>query len=73
MGSGDRSTLVRICDPVGRPRGTGFVADDRGTVVTSHEAVARPGAARAPAPGVRGPMASARGADAGRGHAAWHP
>ncbi|MET8419069.1 trypsin-like peptidase domain-containing protein [Streptomyces sp. NPDC005134] len=39
MGSGDRSTLVRICDPVGRPRGTGFVADDRGTVVTSHEAV----------------------------------
>ncbi|MEU8836798.1 hypothetical protein [Streptomyces sp900116325] len=39
MGSEDRSTLVRICDPVGRPRGTGFVADDRGTVVTSHEAV----------------------------------
>ncbi|MGW5276701.1 trypsin-like peptidase domain-containing protein [Streptomyces sp. NPDC004044] len=39
MASGDRSTLVRICDPVGRPRGTGFVADDRGTVVTSHEAV----------------------------------
>ncbi|MFE7710360.1 trypsin-like peptidase domain-containing protein [Streptomyces sp. NPDC057486] len=39
MGSGDRSTLVRICDPTGRPRGTGFVADDRGTVVTSHEAV----------------------------------
>ncbi|MBT2491142.1 serine protease [Streptomyces sp. ISL-96] len=32
-------TLVRICDPAGRPRGTGFVADDRGTVVTSHEAV----------------------------------
>ncbi|MFJ3709426.1 trypsin-like peptidase domain-containing protein [Streptomyces sp. NPDC090053] len=39
MGSGDRETLVRICDPAGRPRGTGFVADDRGTVVTSHEAV----------------------------------
>ncbi|MFD7750562.1 trypsin-like peptidase domain-containing protein [Streptomyces sp. NPDC059757] len=39
MGSGDRSTLVRICDPTGRPRVTGFVADDRGTVVTSHEAV----------------------------------
>ncbi len=39
MGSGDRPTLVRICDPAGRPRGTGFVADDRGTVVTSHEAV----------------------------------
>ncbi|MFE4453421.1 serine protease [Streptomyces sp. NPDC056796] len=43
MGSGDRSTLVRICDEAGRPRGTGFVADDRGTVVTSHQAVARPG------------------------------
>ncbi|HWU05405.1 MAG TPA: trypsin-like peptidase domain-containing protein, partial [Streptomyces sp.] len=41
MGSGDRSTLVRICDQAGRPRGTGFVADDRGTVVTSHQAVAR--------------------------------
>ncbi|MEU9846309.1 serine protease [Streptomyces sp. NPDC047985] len=39
MGSGDRATLVRICDPAGRPRGTGFVADDRGTVVTSHETV----------------------------------
>ncbi|MER6119047.1 trypsin-like peptidase domain-containing protein [Streptomyces sp. NPDC001743] len=40
MGCGDRATLVRLCDPAGRPRGTGFVADDRGTVVTSHEAVA---------------------------------
>ncbi|MFD9223876.1 trypsin-like peptidase domain-containing protein, partial [Streptomyces sp. NPDC060064] len=39
MGRGDLATLVRICDPAGRPRGTGFVADDRGTVVTSHEAV----------------------------------
>lgn len=39
MGSGDRAALVRICDQTGRPRGTGFVADDRGTVVTSHEAV----------------------------------
>ncbi|MFE5483275.1 trypsin-like peptidase domain-containing protein [Streptomyces sp. NPDC056527] len=39
MGSGDLATLVRICDLSGRPRGTGFVADDRGTVVTSHEAV----------------------------------
>ncbi|MEU3226296.1 trypsin-like peptidase domain-containing protein [Streptomyces sp. NPDC006976] len=39
MGCGDRTTLVRLCDPAGRPRGTGFVADDRGTVVTSHEAV----------------------------------
>ncbi|MEU6883539.1 trypsin-like peptidase domain-containing protein [Streptomyces sp. NPDC046712] len=39
MGRGDLATLVRICDLAGRPRGTGFVADDRGTVVTSHEAV----------------------------------
>ncbi|WP_371630734.1 serine protease [Streptomyces sp. NBC_00341] len=39
MGCGDRATLVRLCDPAGRTRGTGFVADDRGTVVTSHEAV----------------------------------
>ncbi|WLQ36607.1 trypsin-like peptidase domain-containing protein [Streptomyces castrisilvae] len=39
MGCGDRTTLVGLCDPAGRPRGTGFVADDRGTVVTSHEAV----------------------------------
>ncbi|MER6015659.1 serine protease [Streptomyces bluensis] len=31
--------LVRICDPAGRPRGTGFVADHDGTVLTSHEAV----------------------------------
>ncbi|MFJ3728773.1 serine protease [Streptomyces sp. NPDC090045] len=31
--------LVKICDPAGRVRGSGFVADDRGTVVTSHEAV----------------------------------
>ncbi|NDZ83555.1 serine protease, partial [Streptomyces sp. SID10853] len=36
----DRETLVRICDPAGRLRGTGFVADDRGTVVTGHEVVA---------------------------------
>ncbi|MFJ3926924.1 hypothetical protein [Streptomyces sp. NPDC090022] len=33
--------LVQVCDPTtGRPRGSGFVADDRGTVLTSHEAVA---------------------------------
>ncbi|MEU9135351.1 serine protease [Streptomyces sp. NPDC048404] len=31
--------LVRVCDPVGRPRGTGFAADHHGTVITSHEAV----------------------------------
>ncbi|MER6697437.1 trypsin-like peptidase domain-containing protein [Streptomyces fimicarius] len=43
MGSGDRSKLVRICDQAGRPRGTGFVADDRGTVVTAHQAVTSPG------------------------------
>ncbi|MGX1886371.1 serine protease [Streptomyces sp. NPDC055287] len=32
-------TLVHIRDLAGRPRGTGFVADELGTVVTSHEAV----------------------------------
>ncbi|MCX4421006.1 trypsin-like peptidase domain-containing protein [Streptomyces mirabilis] len=32
-------TLVRVCDLAGRPRGTGFVADHHGTVITSHEAV----------------------------------
>ncbi|MFJ9941911.1 hypothetical protein [Streptomyces erythrochromogenes] len=31
--------LVTICDPAGRERGSGFVADDRGTVLTGHEAV----------------------------------
>ncbi|MEU4655634.1 trypsin-like peptidase domain-containing protein [Streptomyces sp. NPDC023723] len=31
--------MVRIHDLAGRPRGTGFVADHHGTVVTSHEAV----------------------------------
>ncbi|MCX5611877.1 serine protease [Streptomyces sp. NBC_00047] len=31
--------LVTICDLAGQARGSGFVADDRGTVVTSHEAV----------------------------------
>ncbi|MGW3304560.1 hypothetical protein AMK23_06945 [Streptomyces sp. CB02130] len=43
MGSGDRSKLVKICDQAGRPRGTGFVADERGTVVTAHQAVLSPG------------------------------
>ncbi|MFE6702758.1 serine protease [Streptomyces sp. NPDC057718] len=43
MGSGDRSKLVKICDQAGRPRGTGFVADERGTVVTAHQAVVCPG------------------------------
>ncbi|MFD9335691.1 serine protease [Streptomyces sp. NPDC060028] len=36
---GVTAELVRICDPAGRPRGSGFVADDCGTVVTSHGAV----------------------------------
>ncbi|WP_338895799.1 trypsin-like peptidase domain-containing protein [Streptomyces sp. TG1A-60] len=31
--------LVRVGDLAGRPRGTGFVADHQGTLVTSHEAV----------------------------------
>ncbi|WP_159330410.1 trypsin-like peptidase domain-containing protein [Streptomyces tendae] len=31
--------LIRFHDLAGRPRGTGFVADHRGTVLTSHEAV----------------------------------
>ncbi|EFL35239.1 large Pro/Ala/Gly-rich protein [Streptomyces viridochromogenes DSM 40736] len=31
--------LVRIHDLAGRPRGTGFLADLRGTLITSHEAV----------------------------------
>ncbi|WP_433545405.1 serine protease [Streptomyces sp. CA-294286] len=34
-----QAVLVRICDPAGRPRGTGFVADHLGTVVTGHEVV----------------------------------
>ncbi|MFV0127468.1 trypsin-like peptidase domain-containing protein [Streptomyces sp. HMX112] len=39
MERGEPATLVRICDPAGRTRGTGFVADDDGTVVTGHEVV----------------------------------
>ncbi|MDQ0764284.1 hypothetical protein QF027_006919 [Streptomyces canus] len=38
-GAGRDEGLVRILDLAGRPRGLGFVADHRGTVVTSHEAV----------------------------------
>ncbi|WP_316757729.1 trypsin-like peptidase domain-containing protein [Streptomyces herbicida] len=38
-GSGSDASLVRISDPAGRPRGTGFLADHHGTVVTSHEVV----------------------------------
>ncbi|MFD7136039.1 serine protease [Streptomyces sp. NPDC059894] len=33
------ASLVALHDPAGRPRGSGFVADHHGTVVTSHEAV----------------------------------
>ncbi|MER5640939.1 S1C family serine protease [Kitasatospora sp. NPDC002227] len=32
--------VVRVCDPEGRTRGLGFVADLSGAVVTAHEAVA---------------------------------
>lgn len=39
MGRADLATLVRICDPAGRPHGTGFVADDLGTVVTGQDVV----------------------------------
>ncbi|WP_326596242.1 hypothetical protein [Streptomyces sp. NBC_01803] len=34
-----RPALVRICDPAGRPRGSGFLADREGTVVASHAAI----------------------------------
>ncbi|MFD5266078.1 trypsin-like peptidase domain-containing protein [Streptomyces sp. NPDC058335] len=36
---GTEPTLVRVQDLAGRPRGTGFLADHHGTVITSHEAV----------------------------------
>ncbi|URN17814.1 trypsin-like peptidase domain-containing protein, partial [Streptomyces sudanensis] len=39
MGRQDRAALVRICDREGRTRGSGFVADHLGTVVTGHETV----------------------------------
>ncbi|WP_327288432.1 trypsin-like peptidase domain-containing protein [Streptomyces sp. NBC_01198] len=38
-GNGPDDVLVRVCDLAGRPRGTGFLADADGTMVTSHEAV----------------------------------
>ncbi|WP_217234564.1 trypsin-like peptidase domain-containing protein [Streptomyces sp. AC555_RSS877] len=38
-GPGRDDSLVHIHDLAGRPRGTGFVADHHGTVVTSHETV----------------------------------
>ncbi|MDX6354334.1 MAG: hypothetical protein QOF98_1237, partial [Streptomyces sp.] len=33
------NALIRVCDLAGRPRGTGFLADADGTMITSHEAV----------------------------------
>ncbi|WP_344416853.1 trypsin-like peptidase domain-containing protein [Streptomyces glomeratus] len=42
QGHGPGPALVRVCDLAGRPRGTGFAVDRRGTVVTSHEAVEGP-------------------------------
>ncbi|MFD7065024.1 hypothetical protein [Streptomyces sp. NPDC059906] len=33
------AALIRVHDLAGRPRGTGFLADHHGTVLTSHEAV----------------------------------
>ncbi|GLV81317.1 hypothetical protein Slala03_10060 [Streptomyces lavendulae subsp. lavendulae] len=41
--AGEALRLVLVCDEAGRPRGSGFVADDRGTVITSHAAVDGPG------------------------------
>ncbi|MFC9133193.1 trypsin-like peptidase domain-containing protein [Streptomyces sp. NPDC057099] len=38
-GRAPEEALVRIHDLTGRPRGTGFLADHHGTLVTSHEAV----------------------------------
>ncbi|MFJ9676224.1 hypothetical protein ACIRP5_36300 [Streptomyces sp. NPDC101221] len=35
----DDASLIRFHDLAGRPRGTGFVADHHGTVLTSHESV----------------------------------
>lgn len=38
-GGGAEEALIRVRDLAGRPRGTGFLADHLGTMVTSHEAV----------------------------------
>ncbi|MFJ4820618.1 trypsin-like peptidase domain-containing protein [Streptomyces sp. NPDC088801] len=38
-GADPGDALVRIHDLAGRPRGTGFLADHHGTLITSHEAV----------------------------------
>ncbi|MEU5629472.1 trypsin-like peptidase domain-containing protein [Streptomyces tendae] len=39
VGCAHDAALIRFHDLAGRPRGTGFVADHHGTVLTSHEAV----------------------------------
>jgi hypothetical protein len=39
VGEAVDASLVKVCDLAGRPRGTGFVADHHGTLITSHEAV----------------------------------
>lgn len=39
MAVGVEPALVRVCDLAGRPRGTAFPVDDRGTLLTSHEAI----------------------------------
>ncbi|WP_031049704.1 trypsin-like peptidase domain-containing protein [Streptomyces sp. NRRL F-5650] len=39
VGHASDAALIRFHDLAGRPRGTGFVADHHGTVLTSHEAV----------------------------------
>ncbi|MEU6370713.1 hypothetical protein ABZ876_34600 [Streptomyces sp. NPDC046931] len=39
QGHGPEPALERVCDLAGRPRGTGFAVEHRGTVITSHEAV----------------------------------
>ncbi|MGH3311807.1 MAG: trypsin-like peptidase domain-containing protein, partial [Streptomyces sp.] len=56
---GAEPALVRICDLAGRPRGTGFVADGLGTVVTTHEAVDGLACAVVHAPGERSYLAEA--------------
>ncbi|MDQ1007977.1 hypothetical protein QFZ82_002462 [Streptomyces sp. V4I23] len=61
MECGSTATLVRICDRAGRPLGTGFVADDSGTVVTGQESVDGHDALLVRAPGGR---ESTAGADA---------
>ncbi|SEG92869.1 hypothetical protein SAMN05216223_126124 [Actinacidiphila yanglinensis] len=38
-GGSSAGALIRVCDLAGRPRGTGFLADLDGTMITSHEAV----------------------------------